>query len=152
MGVREESRFVWEFSKDLRPAMAEKRRVWKSMKEKEESIEAMLEKLREVREACIKAMEFGIFEGEIKDGWGSKETVTEITPENIYRIHFDSGWLVVYLKEGKFEGEDVDYIRILDDLIDFEGEQLKKQRELLEEAAQYLKVEVVVEDEEYEDY
>ena len=151
MGVREESRFVWEFSKDLRPAVAEKRRVWRSMKEKEESIEAILEELREVREACIKAMEFGIFEGEIKDGWGSKETVTEITPENIYRIYFDSGWLVVYLKEGKFEGEDIDYIRILDDLIDFERRQLEEQRELMKEAEKYLKVEVVVE-EEYEDY
>jgi len=141
MGVKEEAKFVWEFSKELRPIKSAKAKTWMSMKEKEERIEALLKNLKEVREACIKASEFGVFEGEIKDGWG-EETVTEITPENIYKINFSSGLLAVHIK-GKFEGEeDVDYIRILDDLIDFEEEQLKRQRELMEEAAQYLKVDV----------
>lgn len=154
MGVREESRFVWEFGKNVWPLVAEKKREWRSMKEREERIEAILEGLREVREACVKAMEFGVFEGEVREGWG-EESVTEIAATNVYRVHFDSGRLVIYLKKGKFEG-DVDYVRILDDLIDFERRQLEEQREFMKEAAQYLKVEVVVEeeleDEEYEDY
>ena len=143
----EECKFVWEISKNVWPVVARKRPTWVAMKDRATELESVLNTLREIKEACEKAIEFGVFKGEVMDGW-NKETITKITPENISRIYFDSGYLVVYLREGRFEGH-AEFLKILDDLIDYEIDQLEKHRQYMKEAEKYLRVEIVEESDEY---